>query len=754
MNVGWVGVGKLGLPCALTLADAGHVVSLFDVSPRYLEILAGDVDPPQEAGIGDLIRRVASEVRGCKSIGHVVERSDVIFVAVQTPHSPEYGGHTEAPSERRDFDYTALTGAVREVCAEALAQEKHVTVVVVSTALPGSFNRHLRPLANRFVTLTYGPAFIAMGTTIADYTNPEFVLLGADDPQDLVPVKNVYRHLHDRPFAVMSIESAELCKVAYNCYSDDTEVMTSDGWRLFADLTGDEQVLSLNPDTHVAEWSDHTPAPPNDTYTEMIHFWSSKDDILVTPGHNMYAASLRRGPGPLPCDSDTYSYKFDLIPAEQLEDRKTFSFTRTARWLGEYVPEVTLVSHRFPIETYARFMAWWLAEGCVTQNSAQSWSVMVSQSRTANPDKWVECQKVIDEVCTILGVSFYEHQNGFTFYHKHLGMYLSNFGNSFSKFVPDLLKESPPDVIRVFLEVYMDADGCDGRKSGNQIYYATSSEQMADDLGEMLVKVGHMPSYRTHHSPKSGRRNFLIYQTTSKTSTRRHVDRVPYSGKVYCTTLDKNHIMLTRRNGKCTWQGNTFISQKIVFGNTLMEICHKTGADCDEVVDGLTLATQRVTSSAYMRGGMGDGGACHPRDLIAMSWLAERLDLSTDLMGYLVEAREDQSRWLRDLVWHYSELYGLPTVVLGAAYKPESDLVAGSPALLLAEQLGDEPQIWDPHVAEYAEPPGAVPHVYVVATRHECWLKTPFPIGSVVLDPFGYIPDQPGVTVVRIGRKT
>ena len=57
---------------------------------------------------------------------------------------------------------------------------------------------------------------------------------------------------------------------------------------------------------------------------------------------------------------------------------------------------------------------------------------------------------------------------------------------------------------------------------------------------------------------------------------------------------------------------NTVISAKIVIGNTIMEVCHKTGADCDAVIDALSLATDRVVSAKYLRGGMGDGGAMSP----------------------------------------------------------------------------------------------------------------------------------------------
>jgi len=139
---------------------------------------------------------------------------------------------------------------------------------------------------------------------------------------------------------------------------------------------------------------------------------------------------------------------------------------------------------------------------------------------------------------------------------------------------------------------------------------------------------------------------------------------------------------------------NTFIGLKIAFANTMMEICEKTGADVDDLVDALSLATERVISPAYMRGGMGDGGGCHPRDNIALSWLARELDLSYDLFEALMVCRERQTEWLASMC---SE----PLEIMGKAYKPETNLTVGSPALLLAsliEERGISYEHTDPYV--------------------------------------------------------
>lgn len=418
-NVGWVGLGKLGAPCALALQHhGGHDVLGYDIRRDSVELMFPEGGDHGERGFGDLSDR--GPLKLADSIADVVAHADVVFVAVQTPHAPKYGGEIPAPYETRDFEYAFLVQAVRDVCNAAREQGKQITLVVVSTVLPGTTNAHLRGLLNGWVTLVYSPLFIAMSTTINDFLNPEFVLMGADRPEHTLPVQQVYAAVHDRQSYVTSIDSAEFIKVAYN----------------------------------------------------------------------------------------------------------------------------------------------------------------------------------------------------------------------------------------------------------------------------------------------------------------------------------------------------TFISMKIVWANTVMEICHKTGADCDAVVDALSLATDRIISPAYMRGGMGDGGHCHPRDLIALADLSRKLEVSGNLFGYLATARDLQSEWLADLVQGWADLTGLPVVVLGKAYKPGTSLTGGSPALLLAHQIrqrGLDVVHWDP-LADvddrlHAAPP-TEPGVYMVATKHPQFADIAWAPGSIVIDPFGYMPDQAGVTVIRIGRKS
>ena len=420
MRVGIVGLGKLGTPVALALALRGHDVMGYDIDPTRMQkerFPHREIGPNGEPSIEPLLRE--SSVR-FGSLAEVVAHAEIIFVAVQTPHEPRYEGVTRLPAERVDFDYTWLRNAVGDVSQAIGELAKDRIVIVISTVLPGTMRREIIPLINEHVKLCYNPFFIAMGTTIRDFLNPEFVLFGQRDPEAAQKAAELYATLHDRPLYETSIENAELIKVAYN----------------------------------------------------------------------------------------------------------------------------------------------------------------------------------------------------------------------------------------------------------------------------------------------------------------------------------------------------TYITMKVSFANVLMEICHKIeGCDVDAVTGGLAMGTQRLLSPAYMSGGMGDGGGCHPRDNIALSWLARELDLSYDWFESVMTARELQTDWLAELVAQHHTRMGYAhrfVGVYGKAFKAGTNLTVGSPATLLANLLRErrfEVQQYDPYVDE-GPCPFDVPAVYFVATRHPEFAlpEWEFPAGSVVLDPWRFVPARDGVEVVPVGH--
>ena len=200
---------------------------------------------------------------------------------------------------------------------------------------------------------------------------------------------------------------------------------------------------------------------------------------------------------------------------------------------------------------------------------------------------------------------------------------------------------------------------------------------------------------------------------------------------------------------------NTAISTKIAVANTVMEICHKIPrADTDAVTQAMQAAYRRIVSPAYMTGGMGDGGGCHPRDNIAMSDLARRLNLSHNLFDDIMQCRDDQAKWLAELMISESDNSRLPIGIYGVAYKPNVKITTGSPALLVEAFLAGRSfvtKMLDPVIDEQAPD---VPRVWLLGCAHDRIEKTVWPEGSIVIDPFRIVPNSAGIRVIRIGEET
>jgi UDPglucose 6-dehydrogenase len=125
---------------------------------------------------------------------------------------------------------------------------------------------------------------------------------------------------------------------------------------------------------------------------------------------------------------------------------------------------------------------------------------------------------------------------------------------------------------------------------------------------------------------------------------------------------------------------NTFISTKLALVNMMQDVSNKLGnIDVDKVTQALAKSTQRIVSTAYMKAGMGDGGACHPRDNIALRWLAKDLGLGYDLFEGIMTARERQAENMALAILEH----GKNVHFTSDSYKPGTDLVDGSYSLLV-----------------------------------------------------------------------
>ena len=194
MNVGFIGLGKLGLPCAEVMASHYNVIGY---------------DPDNNKDVDKVILSAKLE--------HAVNDRDIIFVAVPTPHHSEYDGSKPTSHlPNKDFDYTILEQVLVDI-------DKHVhedaLVVLVSTVLPGTVRTRLAPLITK-ANFVYNPYLIAMGSVAWDMVNPEMVIIGTQDTAYANTLKKFYSPLmkNNPRYEIGTWEEAESIKIFYNTF--------------------------------------------------------------------------------------------------------------------------------------------------------------------------------------------------------------------------------------------------------------------------------------------------------------------------------------------------------------------------------------------------------------------------------------------------------------------------------------------------------------------------------------------------------
>ena len=193
---------------------------------------------------------------------------------------------------------------------------------------------------------------------------------------------------------------------------------------------------------------------------------------------------------------------------------------------------------------------------------------------------------------------------------------------------------------------------------------------------------------------------------------------------------------------------NTFISTKVALVNMIQDVAEKSGnMDVDVVTGALERSTYRILGPAYMKAGMGDGGGCHPRDNIALRYMAEELGLGYDLFDAIMEAREKQAKNMATRLVIESDKANLPIVILGEAYKPDIHYKDGSSSILVGhycEAYGSAKKVtYDP-----VQPIKAVYLLGHMGKHHDYY----FPEGSVILDPWRSYKSSRDIKIIHYGN--
>ncbi len=199
--VGVIGVGWVGLVTAACFAELGHPVIARDILPEKVEALARGELTIHEPGLAELVRRNAERLTFTTEMSELLGGARLLFVCVDTP--PTYSG---------DADLSR----VRAVIEELPADSEHV-LIMKSTVPAGTGDsiRRDRP-ALPYVSC---PEFLKEGTAVADFMNPDRVVIGADagDEEAAAAVAALYEPLGGEILRT-DVASAEMIKLASNAF--------------------------------------------------------------------------------------------------------------------------------------------------------------------------------------------------------------------------------------------------------------------------------------------------------------------------------------------------------------------------------------------------------------------------------------------------------------------------------------------------------------------------------------------------------
>jgi UDPglucose 6-dehydrogenase len=216
---------------------------------------------------------------------------------------------------------------------------------------------------------------------------------------------------------------------------------------------------------------------------------------------------------------------------------------------------------------------------------------------------------------------------------------------------------------------------------------------------------------------------------------------------------------------------NTFISAKVGLVNMIQDFAMKIGnINVDVVTNALSRSTMRIMGPKYMTAGMGDAGACHPRDNIALRWLAQEYDLGYDLFDTVMLARERQAENLAKFLFDTSTATDtqMPVVIHGKAYKPDVPYCIGSYSTLVGHYLkgmGVDVKYVDPLADDAADVVATIDQPSVILWAHDRQITYEYtgeqtrtqaycavPDGSIIVDPWRKLQSTDSVKVIHYGN--
>jgi GDP-mannose 6-dehydrogenase len=216
MRISVLGLGYVGAVSAACLARDGHHVVGVDVDPHKLELIRSGRSPIVEEGIQELTRDVvkAGRLTVTDDVAAAIRDTELSFICVGTPSSPN-----------GSQDLGAIRRVMQSIGQAIGAKADFHTVILRSTVQPGTIDDVMRPIleqasgkrADQDFGVGFQPEFLREGTSIKDYDNPPFTVIGTQSTRSAGVLQNLFGHLPCE-FITTSVGVAEMLKYACNAF--------------------------------------------------------------------------------------------------------------------------------------------------------------------------------------------------------------------------------------------------------------------------------------------------------------------------------------------------------------------------------------------------------------------------------------------------------------------------------------------------------------------------------------------------------
>ncbi len=359
---------------------------------------------------------------------------------------------------------------------------------------------------------------------------------------------------------------AVVLEAEHLCYSADTEILTDKGWKKFSELTSEDKVAQVNPETLNISFTEPLAYIKYPFKGFMINFKSKSVDLLVSPDHKMlYSTEWKFYKGKKEKWLVNQAFKIKdlpkiIIPQAGVMEGKEVEYISLS--LEDNQPHhgsvltKTVKKLKIKADPFIKFLGIYLSEGSYYIHEGKHYKVRIVQKDT-------EKIKIIEEVLNQLPFNYFKmkRKNGtyeIVINSKLLTRYVEKFGKSADKYIPEFIYSLSPRQKKLFLESFIMGDGY-RKPDGKTYHFVSKSKKLLDGIQALYATLGISSTVYEH---RMGSKVYYRLETRKTKSGEdkyysmvRSVEEVPYNDYIYSVTVPEG-FLLVRRNNKIAISGN------------------------------------------------------------------------------------------------------------------------------------------------------------------------------------------------------